>query len=210
MPNPVKSLRYINCCSLSSLLKAILAILSDTSNSSNSIRYNCKKICRWSKRPKTILEIRKNAFFCRWSTILLFAKTLLTTEKRLTGVSLLSVDLFTIFLNTGTTDETFQQSGKQDSFRQLLKSSAMMYKSSGSEFFRTITGIQSKSDALDKSRFVITFPTILGVTEISCSPRLAPGGKTGYDIPGSSVLRKAFSKQFCFNRCKRQHLQASE
>ena len=30
------------------------------------------------------------------------------------------------FLNTGTTDETFQQSGKQDSFRHLLKSSASM------------------------------------------------------------------------------------
>ena len=36
------------------------------------------------------------------------------------------VDLSPTFLNTRTTDETFQQSGKQDSFRHLLKSSANM------------------------------------------------------------------------------------
>ena len=34
-------------------------------------------------------------------------------------------------LNTGTTNETFQQSGKQDSFRHLLKSSVSMNESSG-------------------------------------------------------------------------------
>ena len=58
-------------------------------------------------------------------TILLFtsfSKTLLTTERRLTGQQFLAVDLSTTFLNTGTTDETFQQSEKQDSLRHLLKS----------------------------------------------------------------------------------------
>ena len=34
-------------------------------------------------------------------------------------------------LNAGTTNETFQQSGKQDSFRHLLKSSVSMNESSG-------------------------------------------------------------------------------
>ena len=34
----------------------------------------------------------------------------------------------------------------------------------------------------------MAFPTILGVTEISCSPRLAPKGKTGNDISESSRL----------------------
>ena len=29
---------------------------------SNSIRYNCQKICSWSRRPKTISEIRKKTF----------------------------------------------------------------------------------------------------------------------------------------------------
>ena len=53
-------------------------------------------------------------------------KTLLTTERRLTGRCFLAIDLSPTFLNTGTTNETFQQLGKQDSFRYLLKSSASM------------------------------------------------------------------------------------
>ena len=68
-----------------------------------------------------------------WSTILLFtnfSKTLLTTERRITGRWFLAVDIFPAFLNKVTTDETFQQSGKQDSFRHMLKSSASMYESS--------------------------------------------------------------------------------
>ena len=40
----------------------------------------------------------------------------------------LAVDLSPTFLSTGTTDETFQQSGKQDSVRHLLKSSASIKK----------------------------------------------------------------------------------
>ena len=79
-----------------------------------------------------------------------FLKTFLTTERRLTEQSFLAVDLSLIFLNTGTTDETFQQSGKLDSFRHVLKSSSIMYESSDSQFFRTTTGIQSHSDALMK------------------------------------------------------------
>ena len=53
----------------------------------NSIKYNCQKISSWSRRPKTILEIRKRPHFSRWSTILLFTSfsTLLTTERSLTG-----------------------------------------------------------------------------------------------------------------------------
>ena len=47
----------------------------------------------------------------------------------------LLVDLFPIFLSTGTTDRIFQQSGKKDSFRQILKSAARMYETSGSQFF---------------------------------------------------------------------------
>ena len=50
-----------------------------------------------------------------------FSKTLLTAEKRLTGQYFLAVDLSPTFLNTGTTDETFRQSGEQDSLSHLLK-----------------------------------------------------------------------------------------
>ena len=77
----------------------------------------------------------------------------------------------TTFLNTGTTYETFQHTGQQDTFRNLLKSSASMYQISGSKFFRTTTEIQSEPDAFDESSFVMTFLTIFGVMEILCSFR---------------------------------------
>ena len=63
-----------------------------------------------------------------------------------------------------------------------------MYESSGSQFFRTTSGIQSGPDDFDESRFVMTFLTILGVMEILCSFRLVLEGKTGKEIPGSSRL----------------------
>ena len=46
-----------------------------------------------------------------------FSKTVLTAERILTGHYFLAVDLSSTVLNTGTTDETLQQSGKQGSFR---------------------------------------------------------------------------------------------
>ena len=69
------------------------------------------------------------------------------------------------FLNTRTRDETFQQSGKHDSFRHILNNSANMNESSSSHFFRTTTEIQSGPDPFDKARLVMTFLTNLGVTQ---------------------------------------------
>ena len=86
------------------------------------------------------------------------------------------------------TDETFQQSGKQDYLRHILKSSASMHESSGSQFFRTTTGIQSGLDTFEESRFTVAFLTMLGVTKILCSFRLVLEGKAGKEIPGSSRL----------------------
>ena len=77
-----------------------------------------------------------------------------------------------------------------------------MYESSGSQFFRTTTGIQSGPDAFDESRFVMTFLTILGVTDILCSFRLALEGKTGKEIPESSrfeFLEKFFANNFALS-----------
>ena len=71
-----------------------------------------------------------------------------------------------------------------------------MYESSGSQFFRTTTGIQSGPDPFDKSRFIMTFLTILGVTEI-CSFKLVLEGKTGKEIPESSRLE--FLEKFSAN-----------
>ena len=97
----------------------------------------------------------------------------------------------------GTTNETFHQSGKQDSFRHILKSSANIYESSGSQFFTTTTGTQSGPDAFDESRIVTTFLTILRVLEILYSFRLVLEGKIGKEIPESSRLE--FLEKFLAN-----------
>ena len=60
-----------------------------------------------------------------------------------------------------------------------------MHESSGSQFFRTTTGIKSGLDVFDESRFVMTFLTTLGVTEIF-SFRLVLERKIGKEIPKSS------------------------
>ena len=54
-----------------------------------------------------------------------------------------------------------------------------MYESSDSQFFRTTAGIKVGPDAFDESTFVMTFLTILEVTEILSSFRLALEGKIG-------------------------------
>ena len=60
-----------------------------------------------------------------------------------------------------------------------------MYESLGSQFFRTITGIQPRLDAFDVLRLIMTFLAILGVTEILCSFRLVLEWKKGKEIPKS-------------------------
>ena len=69
-----------------------------------------------------------------------------------------------------------------------------MYESSGLQFFRTPTGIQSGPDTFHESSFVMTFLTILGVMEILCSFRLVLEGKVGEEIPESS--RSEFLAKF--------------
>ena len=108
-----------------------------------------------------------------------FFKDFTNHRKKTNRVVVLAVDLSQKFLNIGIHNDTFKQSGKQHSFRHIVKSSASI----GSQFFRTITGIQSGQDTFHESRFVMTFLTILWVTEILCSFRLVLEWKTGNDIP---------------------------
>ena len=72
-----------------------------------------------------------------------------------------------------------------------------MYESSVSQIFRTTTGIQSRPDMFDESKFVMTFLTILGLSEILCSFRLVLEGKRGKKIPESSKLE--FLEKFLAN-----------
>ena len=77
-----------------------------------------------------------------------------------------------------------------------------MYESSGSQSFRTTTGMQSGPDTLDESRFVMTFLTLLGVMDILCCFRLVLEGKTGKEIPESSrfeFLEKFLPKNFALS-----------
>ena len=131
-----------------------------------------------------------------------FFKDFTNHRKKTNRAVVLAVGLSPTFLNTGSTDETFQQSGKQDSFSNILKSSASMYESSGSQSFRTTYGIQSGPDAFGESRFVMTFLTILGVIKILCSFRLVLEGKTGKEIPETSrfeFLEKLLENNFALS-----------
>ena len=55
-------------------------------------------------------------------------------------------------------------------------------------YFRITTGIQPGPGAFDKSRFIMIFLIILGVTKISCSFCLVLEGKLGKEISESSTL----------------------
>ena len=91
-----------------------------------------------------------------------------------------------------------------------MKRSASIYEFSGSQFFRTTTGIQSGSDPFNKPRFIMgcyrnimgCYRIILGVVEILCSFRLVLGGKIGKEIPESSrlmFLEKFSGKHFALS-----------
>ena len=109
-----------------------------------------------------------------------------------------------------------QQLEKQGSFIYILKSSASLYKSSGSQFLRTMTGIQSGPYTFDESMFFLTFLPILGVIEILCSFRLVLEGQACKGMPESSRLEfiekrlaKNFAlsdtEEFCTKFCKVCH-----
>ena len=64
MPNPLKSFECIKWYR-SSWLKPI-------KSSGSSVRHNCQKLCKWMKRPESVLQITEFTDFLRLSKILLF------------------------------------------------------------------------------------------------------------------------------------------
>ena len=78
-----------------------------------------------------------------------------------------------------------------------MKISASMYGSSGSQFFRTTTGIQSGPDTFDESRFVMAFLTIVRIKEILFNFRLALEGKRSKEI--AELSRLEFLEKFLAN-----------
>ena len=124
MPNPAESLEYIKCSSLSSL-RLVRSL-------SNSIRYNCQKVCNGKRRSETILrEIRKKGTFFNIISKSINYKSFkyISNHRKKTKGSSFQQDLSLLFLYTGTNDEILQQPGKQESLRHILKSSAIMYQS---------------------------------------------------------------------------------
>ena len=55
----------------------------------------------------------------------------------------LATDLLPELLNTRRTDETFHKSSEQDHFKAIVKISTNMHEKSGSQLFRTTSGIPS-------------------------------------------------------------------
>ena len=78
-----------------------------------------------------------------------------------------------------------------------LKSSASISESLGSQCFRTTTRIQSGPGIFDELRFIMTFLTILGITEILCSFRLVLEWKTIKEI--LKLSRMEFLEKFLAN-----------
>ena len=90
-----------------------------------------------SIRPRIILEFRKTLQFLKWSASPLFTSFSDFTyyRQKTSSAVVFSCRLFATFLNTGTTNENFEQSEKKDSFSHILKSSAGMYESSDSVLY---------------------------------------------------------------------------
>ena len=78
------------------------------------------------------------------------------------------------------------------------KSSDSMHGSSDSQFFRTTTEIQSEPETFYESGYVMTFLTILGVTELSCSFRLVLDEKTGKQV---KLKKRWLSPVYLILRC---------
>ena len=155
MPQHVKNLGQIKYYSSSSPWPV--------TSPSNSIRYNYQKICSWSRRRKIILEIRKKATFL-WvinnPIIYKFFKDVTNHRKETNRAVVFNCRPFPNILKYRDHRWDLPTIWKA----RLLQALASMYESSGSQFLRTPTGIQSGPDVFDESRFVMTFLTILGVT----------------------------------------------
>ena len=111
MPNTVQSFAYIKYYKSSSP-RAI-------KSPSNSITYNCRKICSLSRGTETKLKITIFDVINK-PIIYRFFKDFATHRKETNRVIVFSYRP----LPNGPTDNTVQQSGKHDSFRDKLKRSA--------------------------------------------------------------------------------------
>ena len=86
-------------------------------------------------------------------------------------------------------------------FFQIVKSSASIYESSGSQPFRTTTEIQSGPDDFEESGWVMSLTYIGVIAILSSIGRVIPEGKAGKEIPASArleFLKKISMKHYSF------------
>ena len=140
--------------------KKVLAIPSITTNRRSAV-------CQEDLKPYKISE-KRHIFLTNQKIYYLQLFKDFTNHRKKTKVVIFCCRPLSIFLN----DESFQWSRKLDFFRHVLKSPASLYESSagvygssGSQFFRTTTGIQSRLDIFDESRLDMTFLTNLELQE---------------------------------------------
>ena len=108
MPNAVKSLGYIKCYS---------------SSSPRPIKIPQQFYhIQLYKEPKTILEIRKKGHISLGDQRSYYLQVFQRFTNHRKKIKRAVVFSYRPFLNVGTTDETFQHTGKQDFFRHLFKS----------------------------------------------------------------------------------------
>ena len=135
---------------------------------SNSVRYSCEKICSWLRRPKTILEIRKKATFLyviNNPIIYKFFKNSTNHRKKNNRVLVFSCRPLMKRSNNQENKTSYDTYWRV----QLICMKVPAYNSLEPplEYNQDqMPGIQSGPDAFDQSRFIMTFLTILRVTEI--------------------------------------------
>ena len=117
------------------------------------------------------------------------------------------------FLNAGTTNETFQQSGKEDSFKHILRVQQVYMKDQAhSSLEPQLEYNQDQMPRMNHGVCYGLFNHLLSYRNIM-QFQITSRGKTGKrdtQVIKIRVLRNFFSKQFCFIRCRRQHLWSIE
>ena len=184
MPNTVKSLGYIKCYSSSSPRPV--------KSHSTTIRYNCQKIYSWSRRPKTTLEIRnqKATFLLdiNNSIIYKFFKEFSNHRKKTNRV-----------VNKTPSDAYWRV--------QLVCKKVQAH----SSLEPLLECIQNQTPLINQGS---SWPfnhlgSYRNIMQFQISIRRENRLRDTWDIK-IRVLRKVFSKQFCFITCRRQYLWAVE
>ena len=86
--------------------------------------------------------------------------------KKSSWLELFTTELSKTILNTKITNKIFQQSGKQDFFKHILKRWANMFQSLGPQLLKTNNGIKSRPEMLEDPRAATTFYNIFVVIDI--------------------------------------------